>query len=468
MNLELLDSAGQDYPEVVERYLEDGFAQTCAFNRFGTLLAAGCNDGRVVVWDFDTHSVARHLTGHVHPVSSVSWTRNSRFLLSGSSDTNVILWNVATAERMKTFRFNSAIMSCQMHPRNCDYFIACPIGSAPVLVEIATDKRFELPSDVDPETGLGTNFHTSSASASASAGLTPATFGRGGKRIFVGNPKGRVLLIDTTTRELLKHVVVATSGGSIKSIHCNKKRECVPFVTAVLFVCLCLFVCLFVCFQVLQKYQETVNRVQWKTCCFSSDAQFVIAAAQTSDRIFIWERDATGPWIKILEGLKEHNLDVVWHPMRPIIVSISFSGTIFVWNIKRVENWSAFAPDFAELEENVEYVEREDEFDIIDEEQVKKKKTLDEDELIDVETVKKTVWSSDEDEYGEEEGIFCLLPLVTTTDATFSQAVAAAKSAVEEAERQSAIEKRSADEPIQGDAKRSRTEPEESIAKAES
>ncbi|XP_004365292.2 hypothetical protein CAOG_00421 [Capsaspora owczarzaki ATCC 30864] len=384
MNLELLDSAGQDYPEVVERYLEDGFAQTCAFNRFGTLLAAGCNDGRVVVWDFDTHSVARHLTGHVHPVSSVS-----RFLLSGSSDTNVILWNVATAERMKTFRFNSAIMSCQMHPRNCDYFIACPIGSAPVLVEIATDKRFELPSDVDPETGLGTNFHTSSASASASAGLTPATFGRGGKRIFVGNPKGRVLLIDTTTRE-------------------------------------------------------------------------------TSDRIFIWERDATGPWIKILEGLKEHNLDVVWHPMRPIIVSISFSGTIFVWNIKRVENWSAFAPDFAELEENVEYVEREDEFDIIDEEQVKKKKTLDEDELIDVETVKKTVWSSDEDEYGEEEGIFCLLPLVTTTDATFSQAVAAAKSAVEEAERQSAIEKRSADEPIQGDAKRSRTEPEESIAKAES
>ena len=44
---------------------------------------------------------------------------------------------------------------------------------------------------------------------------------------------------------------------------------------------------------------------------------------------------------------------------------MSMSGVIYLWAKDYTENWSAFAPDFKELEENEEYVEREDEFDIM-------------------------------------------------------------------------------------------------------
>lgn len=109
------------------------------------------------------------------------------------------------------------------------------------------------------------------------------------------------------------------------------------------------------------------------------------AGHKASHNIYMWDRDSGG-LVKILEGPKDplEDLDVrgaspcqdtplsltpvsrlQWHPLRPLIASVSSLGNIHVWVTRIVENWSAYAPEFEELDENQEYLEKEDEFDFV-------------------------------------------------------------------------------------------------------
>lgn len=138
--------------------------------------------------------------------------------------------------------------------------------------------------------------------------------------------------------------------------------------------------------KLINKFQDLVNRIQWSQSCFSADGEFVIGGSghKAEHNIYIWDKKI-GNLVKILEGPKEplddlavsvthrvnmcvchtYPLPLKWHPVRPIIGSVSSFGNIYIWTAKHEENWSAFAPDFIELEENLEYEEKEDEFDVV-------------------------------------------------------------------------------------------------------
>ncbi|KAK7684785.1 hypothetical protein QCA50_012028 [Cerrena zonata] len=141
-------------------------------------------------------------------------------------------------------------------------------------------------------------------------------------------------------------------------------------------------------FEVEHKYQDVVNKLQWNTVSFNHNAEFLVASTfgQSLQDLYVWET-SLGSLIKILEGSPEELIDVKWNYYRCMIGSTGLdSGTVYLWLIKFPQKWSALAPDFVEIEENIEYEEKEDEFDIIDEDLLIKKRLEEEDLSVDITT----------------------------------------------------------------------------------
>ncbi len=394
MNLELLESFGQNYPEEFDGALDCiSMAVTCAFNRQGTLLAVGCNDGRIVIWDFLTRGIAKIISAHVHPVCSLSFSRSGYKILSCSTDNIVSIWDVVSGECHKTFRFPSPVLKVQFNSRDSNEFLVCPMKHPAIIMEVDAEHQI-IPLDDESDLNI------------------VASFDRKGEHIYTGNAKGRILVYGTHPVELKASFRVTTGTSNttaIKSIEFARRGSHLLVNSADRIIRVYDSQEVLACGkdgepEPIQKLQDLVNRSMWKKCCFSGDGEFIVAGSARAHSLYIWEK-SIGNLVKILHGTKgELLMDVVWHPVRPIIASIS-SGVVSVWAQNQVENWSAFAPDFKELDENVEYEERESEFDIEDEDrEVEEAKGQQEEDVeVDVTTIEPIAAFQSSDEEGQEE-----------------------------------------------------------------
>ena len=135
------------------------------------------------------------------------------------------------------------------------------------------------------------------------------------------------------------------------------------------------------------KFQDVVNRLSWNHVAFSATGEFVMASTFMNQDLYIWE-SSHGSLVKFLEGPREEMGVVEWHPNRPLIAACGLeSGCIYIWSVVSPQKWSALAPDFVEVEENVPYEEREDEYDIHPAEEIHKQRLDREDDVPDVLTI---------------------------------------------------------------------------------
>eukprot|EP00934_Nitzschia_sp_Nitz4_P001297 Nitzschia sp. Nitz4//scaffold4_size323378//229440//231143//NITZ4_000690-RA/size323378-processed-gene-0.373-mRNA-1//-1//CDS//3329553489//1297//frame0 len=111
-------------------------------------------------------------------------------------------------------------------------------------------------------------------------------------------------------------------------------------------------------------FQDVVSKVKFASCDFSGDGEFVLGGANGGEdkyELYIWNT-STGTLMDKLTGASVDLYSVTWHPTRSFVAVAASDGLVDIWG-PRI-NWTAFAPDFQALPQNVEYVECEDEFDV--------------------------------------------------------------------------------------------------------
>eukprot|EP01023_Acetabularia_acetabulum_P022935 TRINITY_DN22520_c0_g2_i1.p3 TRINITY_DN22520_c0_g2~~TRINITY_DN22520_c0_g2_i1.p3 ORF type:complete len:203 (-),score=29.19 TRINITY_DN22520_c0_g2_i1:307-915(-) len=126
-----------------------------------------------------------------------------------------------------------------------------------------------------------------------------------------------------------------------------------------------------------QTFQNPVQRTPWVTATFSRDSEYVVAGALMKGEhlIYFWTL-SFGTLERTLDGPRQQISDLTWHPRQPWLLSVMSGGKILIWTKAYQEHWSVFAPDFTEIAQNMEYVEKETEFDLnesMEEKQEKKK-----------------------------------------------------------------------------------------------
>ncbi|KAG8533814.1 uncharacterized protein KY384_001555 [Bacidia gigantensis] len=362
-------------------------------------------NGTLVIFDVETNGVARKLRGHTRQIQSLSWSNDGRYLLSSGQDCKSILWDLSNGERLRTVRFEAPIYIAELHPYNHLLFVAALFDDHPVLVDISSSIPIKHTIPTAPKRALSENEEVSEKQAAQDAKQTTCVtiFNAMGSHIITGTSRGWINIINVESRSVISSTRMSTGvilllrlSPSGRDLVCNATDRIIRTLqlpdlslmgqssdSSTL--------------EVEHKFQDVVQRLSWNHATFSSTGEYVAATTYMTHDIYLWER-GHGSLVKILECQREELGIVEWHPQRPLIAACGLeTGKIYLWSIITPQRWSALAPDFVEVEENVEYIEREDEFDIHPIEEIHKRRLDLEDEAVDVLTVEPTKNDFEED-----------------------------------------------------------------------
>lgn len=399
-NLLLQDPFGvlKEYPEKLTHTLEVPVAAVCVkFSPRGDYLAVGCSNGTIIIYEMDSlkpiSMLGTHSGAHTRSVQSVSWSHDGRYLWSSGRDWYVKLWDLSQPSRcFKEYKFDGPVWSCHIvrwnlcvvsvvekptafilkydessgllnswalqsssnedSTNNYGYtLVACPHPTVESLIITGSSKGWIQGFKFDFETPDNENKSESKKDdqgpedhISIQCCFEEKIANSNIKQVII-SPSGTRCAVNCSDRNIRQYQLQVQMDPESETGPCSVTLE------------------------LEHKYQDMINRLQWNTIFFSNHAgDYLVATAHGSSAhdLYLWET-GSGSLVRVLEGADEELLDIDWNFYNMRIASNGFeSGWVYMWSIVIPPKWSALAPDFEEVEENIDYQEKEDEFDIMD------------------------------------------------------------------------------------------------------
>jgi COMPASS component SWD1 len=304
---------------------------------------------------------------------------------------------MATSRIERKIKFEAPVWSAVLHPDNHHVFTASLYEDEAKYVDWS-DANNPIVIGLSSTISEGENVNGSDDNErkiKPSRQLTLVTaFSKKGDHIIAGTSKGALNIIDCKGFEIVHSAKITSSN--IKQIRLGSSGWSMVLNSSDRVVRLVSIPDLTRSppsdweFETVHKFQDVVNRLQWNSVAISSSGEYILATTyESAHDIYMWET-SMGSLVKIYEGPKEELVEIEFHPTKPLIAATGLdSGTIYLWTANIPQKWSALAPDFVELQENIYYEEKEDEFDLPNEETENRELSEEEDSEVDLITVER-------------------------------------------------------------------------------